>query len=111
MANGLALPAALAMTFVTEFQAATSGPLDHAALLFDGETSLRTDALPKSASDKGWAFSAWVKRERAADSPLFSTMKFNVPESSQSYGNGAEIRLTAQGAVRCAARNAGRLIR
>ncbi|HMJ92407.1 MAG TPA: DUF1553 domain-containing protein, partial [Candidatus Acidoferrum sp.] len=72
---------------------------DQTAIVFDGNTQLKTDALPKFDATKGWSFSAWVNREKAQDGALFSTMDFNVPESSQGYGQGVEVRVTAKGAV------------
>jgi hypothetical protein len=75
------------------------GPFKTPALLFDGNSSLKTEALPNFDSGKGWAFSAWVRRDRAEGATLFSTMNFSVPASSQSYGEGVGILLTPSGSL------------
>ncbi len=75
----------------------TDGPLEEAGLLFDGESSLKTGALPKG--DGKWAFAAWVRRDKTTEGSIFSTMNFGVPASSQQYGKGVEIRFTEDGAV------------
>ncbi len=72
---------------------------DLTALVFDGRAQVKTEALPKFDSAKGWAFSAWVRRDQAQAAPLFSTMDFHVPASSQGYGQGVKVRLTARGSV------------
>ena len=77
----------------------TNGPLAMRALVFDGATSLKADGLRKSNTGKGWALSAWVRRDAVKAGTLFSTMNFDVPESSESYGRGIEVRFTAEGAI------------
>ena len=77
----------------------TNGPNKSVAVLLNGEGGLKTDALPKTDTGKGWTFAAWVRRDAATEAALFSTMNYGVPESSQSYGQGVEIRLTQNGAV------------
>ena len=84
---------------VTGTATLTKGPLESTALVFDGETRLKSGALPRFDAGKGWAFRAWVRRDIAHVLPLFSTMNFDVPESSGSYGEGVEIRLVESGAV------------
>ncbi|HTA29920.1 MAG TPA: DUF1549 domain-containing protein, partial [Candidatus Cybelea sp.] len=61
------------------------GPLGEPALVFDGQSDLKTAGLPKQ-SGQGWIFAAWIRRDRAEASPLFSTATFSVPESSGDYG-------------------------
>ena len=75
----------------------TNGPLKTAALHFDGKTSLKTDGLAKG--DGNWAVAFWARRDDTTAGPIFSTMNFNVPESSEQYGRGVEVRFTAAGAV------------
>ncbi len=75
------------------------GPGDRGVIRFDGGASLRTDALPKNSSSKGWAFSSWLNRENTNEVVVFSTADFSLPPSSGSYGQGVEVRLTAQGAI------------
>ncbi|MDB6028842.1 MAG: hypothetical protein JWM68_5065, partial [Verrucomicrobiales bacterium] len=75
----------------------TNGPLENAALLFNGETGLKTPALPKG--DGKWAIAVWARRDKAAEGPIFSTMNFGIPASSQQYGQGIEVRFTENGAV------------
>ncbi|HZV33764.1 MAG TPA: DUF1553 domain-containing protein, partial [Verrucomicrobiae bacterium] len=79
--------------------ALTNGPLQTKALVFDGSNSLKTQEIPKIDGGKGWTFAAWVRRDEKADGPLFSTMDFHVPPSSDSYGRGVEIRMTKSGAL------------
>jgi hypothetical protein len=79
------------------FVSPTNGPLNKEALLFNGESSLKTAALPKG--DGKWALAVWCRRDKAAEGPLLSTMNFGFPESSQQYGQGIEIRFTARGSV------------
>jgi len=74
------------------------GPLGEPALVFDGQSDLKTEELPDH-SGKGWVFSAWVRRDRAEQAPLISTASFNVPESSDDYGRGVQILVTASGAI------------
>jgi hypothetical protein len=72
----------------------TNAPVQPAFLL-DGKSSFVTDGLPKFDSGKGWALNAWVR----GTGPILSTMNFDAPESSQSYGAGVEVRVTEQRAV------------
>jgi hypothetical protein len=74
------------------------GPLGDPALVFDGQSDLKTDELP-NPSTSGWVFAAWVRRDRAEQGPLFSTASFTVPESAAEYGKGVQILLTASGSV------------
>jgi hypothetical protein len=76
---------------------ATDGPLDEGALTFSGDTSLKTPGLPRG--DGSWGVATWVRRDKSEEGPLFSTMNFGVPPSSQSYGRGIEVRLRGSGAV------------
>jgi hypothetical protein len=76
----------------------TNGPPGETGMVF-GDGVLKIAALPRFDAGKGWAFSAWVRRDAPTEGPLFSTMSFSVPASSESYGRGVEIRCTAQGAV------------
>lgn len=75
------------------------GPLAEPALILDGQTRLRTEALPKAESTNGWAFSAWIRRDRAIEAPILSTANFGIPPSADNYAEGVQIRLTAPGAV------------
>jgi len=79
--------------------ATSNGPLNERALVFDGKTDLRTESLPKADGAKGWAFSAWVRRDRAAEAPIFSTANFSVPPSAENYAEGLQIRMTDSGAL------------
>jgi len=47
----------------------------------------------------GWTWVAWVKRASDNAAPLVSTMDFAPPPSSQGYGAGMQIGLTAEGAL------------
>lgn len=48
----------------------------------------------------GWAFSTWIKRRgEGTASTLISTMNYQTPRSAGSYGAGAEVGLTSEGAV------------
>jgi hypothetical protein len=75
-----------------------AGPLGETALVFDGQSDLKTEGLPDH-SGQGWVWAAWVRRDRAEPAPLFSTASFTVPESSDDYGKGVQILLTAAGAI------------
>ncbi len=75
----------------------TNGPLDTVALLFNGESSLKTPALPKG--DAKWAAAVWTRRNKKGEGPIFSTMNYSVPASSQQYGAGVEVRVTELGAI------------
>jgi hypothetical protein len=75
----------------------TNGPMGNVALNFDGKSELKTAALPKS--EKTWALAVWVRRDQPIEAPIFSTMNYGIDPSSQSYGRGAEIRFTKNGAV------------
>jgi hypothetical protein len=77
----------------------TNGPVQGLGLLFDGHSHLRTDALPARDLSKGWAVSAWVRRDAAVEGPILSTANFGVPPSAEQYGEGLQIRLTGAGAV------------
>jgi hypothetical protein len=77
----------------------TNGPDAQTALLLNGKASLMTKKLPEFDAGKGWAFSAWVRRDRAQAGALLSTMRFNFPESAQQYGEGSEIRFTEDGKI------------
>jgi hypothetical protein len=79
--------------------AISNGPLNEPALVFDGKTDLRTESLPKADSAKGWAFSAWVRRDRAAAALIFSTANFGVPPSAENYAEGLQIRVTDSGSL------------
>jgi hypothetical protein len=74
------------------------GPLGERAYVFDGRGSLRSDGLERPSTN-GWIFSAWVRRDAAQEGQLFSTARFTVPESSDDYGSGVDILLTADGAL------------
>jgi mono/diheme cytochrome c family protein len=74
------------------------GPLGEPALCFDGHSDLKTEDLPHH-SGRGWVFDAWVRRDRNEQAPLFSTASFTVPESSDDYGRGVQIIVTASGAI------------
>jgi hypothetical protein len=74
------------------------GPLGEPALVFDGQSDLKTEGL-SNHSTNGWVFAAWVRRDRAAQAPLFSTASFTVPESSEDYGKGVQILSTSSGAI------------
>jgi hypothetical protein len=74
-------------------------PLGSKALLFAAQGAARTKSLPKIDSGKGWSFSSWVRRDSSDAGALFSTMKFDVPASSQEYGRGVEVRFSASGAL------------
>src|SRR5262249_42534415 len=43
--------------------------------------------------------SAWIRRERPVDAAIFSTANYKLPESSQDYGSGIEIRTTKSGQI------------
>jgi hypothetical protein len=75
-----------------------SGPLGETALIFDGQSDLKTEDLPNH-SGQGWVFAAWVRRDQDEPAPLFSTASFRVPESSDDYGKGVQILVTASGAI------------
>jgi hypothetical protein len=75
-----------------------SGPLGQQALVFDGQSDLKTKDLP-SHPGPGWVFAAWVRRDRAEQAPLFSTASFTVPESADEYGKGVQILVTPSGAI------------
>jgi hypothetical protein len=75
------------------------GPLAEPALVLDGQTDLRTEALPKTDSAKGWAFTTWIRRDRAVEAPLFSTANFGVPPSAENYAEGLQVRVTDSGAL------------
>jgi uncharacterized protein DUF1553/uncharacterized protein DUF1549/cytochrome c/concanavalin A-like lectin/glucanase superfamily protein len=77
----------------------SNGPLRKQALLFDGTTDLRTEALPKADSTKGWVFSAWVRRDRSIEAHIFSTANFGVPPSAENYAEGLQVRVTESGAI------------
>jgi hypothetical protein len=81
-----------------------AGPLAEPALVFDGRSELRDGKI--NASSNSWIFSAWLRRNRAEEGTVLSTALFSVPESSEAWGRGVEIRLTAAGQidVRCATR-------
>ena len=76
-----------------------AGPLGEPALVFDGQTDLRTEGLPKADSAKGWVLTAWVRREQSAEATLFSTANFGIPPSADSYAEGLQVRLTESGAL------------
>lgn len=62
----------------------------------------KRDAKPTAPlnSKEGWTFSAWIKRQdEGAAGPLVSTMNYKTPRSAGSYGAGAEVGLTSEGAV------------
>ena len=84
---------------VTGAIASTNGPLGNPALTLNGQSFLKTEALPKIDTGKGWAIATWVKRDNASEAAIFSTMNFSAPPSSGSYGRGVEIRFTAEGAI------------
>jgi len=75
-----------------------TGPLGEPALVFDGQSDLKTADLPRH-SGPGWVFAAWVRRDRAEQAPLFSTASFTVPESSDDYGKGVQVLVTASGTI------------
>ena len=77
----------------------TNGPADEPSLIFDGHSHLRTDGLRAAELSKGWAVSAWVRRDAAVEAPILSTANFGVPPSAEQYGEGLQIRLTGSGAV------------
>jgi hypothetical protein len=76
----------------------TPGPLGKPALIFDGQSDLKSEALPGNP-DKGWVFAAWVRVDRAGPATLLSTASFAVPESSDGYGRGVQIALTGSGQI------------
>jgi len=78
--------------------ALATGPLGELGLVFDGQGGLKTDALPKH-SGHGWVWTAWVRRDRPAQSVLFSTASLSLPQSSGDYGRGVQILLTASGSI------------
>ena len=67
--------------------------------MFDGHSQLRTEALPGGELSKGWAVSAWVRRDATVEGPILSTANFGVPPSAEQYGEGLQIRLTVAGAL------------
>jgi len=73
-------------------------PFGEPALVFDGQSDLRTRELP-GRSGQGWVFAAWVRRDRPEQAPLFSTESFSVPESSGDYGRGVQILVSESGAI------------
>jgi hypothetical protein len=75
------------------------GPGTESALTFDGQTEYTTESLPAVDQAKGWAFSAWVRRDVDSEGTVFSTANFNVPPSAEQYGEGLQVRLTASGQV------------
>jgi hypothetical protein len=75
------------------------GPCGETALVFDGETDLRTEALPSVDFAKGWVFSTWVRRDSSGDALLFSTANFGVPPSAEQFAEGLQLRLTDSGAL------------
>ncbi|HVV72615.1 MAG TPA: DUF1549 domain-containing protein, partial [Verrucomicrobiae bacterium] len=77
----------------------SKGPLGTPAFLLNGQTDLQTASLPKTDSAKGWAFSAWVRRDRAVEAPIFSTANLSVPPSADAYAEGLQIRETESGAI------------
>ncbi|HLH53932.1 MAG TPA: DUF1553 domain-containing protein [Verrucomicrobiae bacterium] len=77
----------------------TNGVQNAPALLFDGHAQLRTEELPNVDMSKGWLFCAWVRRDSAVEAPIFSTANFGVPPSAEQYGEGLQVRVTAQGAL------------
>ena len=77
----------------------TNGPGEMPALLFDGHSHLRSDALPSGDLSMGWAVSAWLRRDAASDATVLSTANFGVPPSAEQYGEGLQLRLTRSGAV------------
>jgi hypothetical protein len=84
---------------ITGDLATTNGPLGHQALLLDGRTSLRSEALPAADGSKGWVFSAWLRRDSPSDGIVFSSANFSVPPSAEQFGEGLQVRLTGSGAV------------
>jgi hypothetical protein len=79
--------------------ALTNGPLAQPAIVFDGHGHLRTEGLPGADYSKGWAVSAWIRRDAAVEAPVFSTANFGVPASAEQYGQGLQIRLTDSGVI------------
>jgi len=75
------------------------GPWAQPAIVLDGKTSLSTDGLPKFDSSKGWALSAWVRRDGTSEAPIFSTANFGVPASAEAYAEGLQVRVTPSGEV------------
>ncbi len=76
----------------------TNGPLGESALVFDGQSSLKTDGLPNH-SGNGWVFAAWVRRDRAEAAPLISAASLKVTEAAEYYGKGVQILLTDAGTI------------
>ena len=79
--------------------ATTNGPVDEPALVFDGQTDLRSDALPDVDCSKGWCFSVWVRRDSPGEAVIFSTANFSVPPSAEQFGEGFQVGLTESGSV------------
>ena len=77
----------------------SKGPLGETALLLDGQTDLRSEALPDRDFSKGWCFAAWVRRDGPGETVVFSTANFSVPPSAEQFGEGFQARLTEAGAV------------
>jgi hypothetical protein len=77
----------------------SNGPFGEPTLVFDGKTDLRTESLPKADSAKGWAFSAWVRRDGTAEALIFSTANFGVPPSAENYAEGLQVRVADSGAI------------
>ena len=77
----------------------TNGPRGEPALVFDGQTELRTEALPGMDPAKGWFLSMWVRREATGEAVIFSTANFGVPPSAEQFGEGLQVRLMDSGAL------------
>jgi uncharacterized protein DUF1553/uncharacterized protein DUF1549/concanavalin A-like lectin/glucanase superfamily protein len=77
----------------------TNGPLGNPSLFLDGQTVLRTEALPSVDATKGWVFSAWVRLDSPGEAVVFSTANFSVPASAEQFGEGFQIRMTDSGAL------------
>ncbi|HTL57302.1 MAG TPA: DUF1553 domain-containing protein [Candidatus Limnocylindrales bacterium] len=75
------------------------GPLGETALLFDGQSDLRTEGLPKVDPAKGWSFSTWLRADHLAEATIFSTGNFGIPPSADNYAEGIQVRLTEAGAI------------
>ena len=79
--------------------AVTNGPLGEPALVFDGKSDLRTEALHDVEVTNGWIVSLWLRRESPHEGLVLSTANFGLPPSAELYGAGLQVRLADSGAV------------
>ncbi len=71
-------------------------PTRGAVLQFTGESGQKIKRPVDF--DKAWSFSGWVNWQ-GGEGTIFSNQNFSFPMSSDSYGRGVTLRLTAQGQV------------